>query len=402
MKRLNAYRRFIGNSATINSIIDIFKSIVAEEDTIFDLAPEYDKYICFKNGIYNLDTSEFRRRDISDRFTTSLDWDYGEHYNKAVYDDIHTFFKKIQPDCEQRTFTVSFLKYCLKGGNPQAKFKMNIGYTAANGKTTEMDIHERAFPLYTDKLDRTIFSKTCTKRHKYANKLVTCPIRLAYINELDDSKLDEDFLKDFADGKDLPLEQMYGTMCNNSRIQCKLITTSNKDPNLAPDGGVIRRATIQQYTSRFVSKDAVDEKSFNYLLDPTWVDARFSQDVYKLAYFHFLLKEGHTSPLIVPEANLRLVTETLNENDEFRPRLEQHFVITGDLQDKVSHIDIQRSFPEMAVRALNGHLKRLGIVYDKDGSTHSIRKVYRGIRKYTENEANEFHFDPNLEFEDPE
>ena len=92
---------------------------------------------------------------------------------------------------------------------------MNIGYTAANGKTTEMDIHEKAFPLYTEKLDRTIFSKTCTKRHKYANKLVTCPIRLAYINELDDSKLDEDFLKDFADGKDLPLEQMYGTMCNN-------------------------------------------------------------------------------------------------------------------------------------------------------------------------------------------
>ena len=401
-KRLNVYKRFIGNSATINSIIEIFKSIVAEEDTLFELAPEYDKYICFRNGIYNLDTSKFRHRDISDRFTRSLDWDYGKTCNKAILDDIHTFFTKIQPDREQRKFTVSFLKYCLKGGNPQAKFKMNIGYTAANGKTTEMDIHEKAFPLYTEKLDRTIFSKTCTKRHKYANKLVTCPIRLAYINELDDSKLDEDFLKDFADGKDLPLEQMYGTMCNNSRIQCKLITTSNKDPNLLPDGGVIRRATIQQYTSRFVSKDAVDENNNNYLLDPTWVDTRLSQDAYKLAYFHFLLKEGHTAPLIIPEANLRLVTQTLNENDDFLPQLEQLFVITKESTDKVSYLDIQRSFPNMQVRVLNGHLKRLGITYDKNGSTHSIRKVYRGIRKYTENEANEFHYDPNLEFEDPE
>jgi hypothetical protein len=28
---------------------------------------------------------------------------------------------------------VSFLKYCLKGGNPQRIYKMNIGYSAANG-----------------------------------------------------------------------------------------------------------------------------------------------------------------------------------------------------------------------------------------------------------------------------
>ena len=408
-KRLHIYKRFTGNSATINAIIDIFKSIVTVEDTLFDLAPEYDKYISFKNGVYNLDTSKFRHRDISDRFTLSLDWDYGKHYNKAIFDDIHEFFNKIQPKQEQKTFTVSFLKYCLRGGNPQALFKMNVGHTAANGKTTEMDIHERAFPLYTDKLDRTIFSKNCTKRHKYAHKLVTSPIRLAYINELDDTRLDEDFLKDFADGKDLPLEQMYGTMCNNSRIQCKLITTSNKDPNLLPDGGVIRRATIQQYTSRFVSQDAVDSENHKYLLDPTWVDTRFSQDAYKLAYFHFLLKEGRISPLTVPDANLRLVTQTLNENDDFLPQLEQHFVITKESTDKVSYLDIQRSFPNMQVRVLNGHLKRLGITYDKNGSTHSIRKVYRGIRKYTqdeteytENETNELENDSNLKFEDPE
>ena len=93
-----------------------------------------------------------------------------------------------------------FLKYCLKGGNPQKIFKMNIGYTAANGKTTEMDIHETVFPIYTYKLDRSSFSQNCTKRHKYMLKLVKFPIRLAYINELDDSKLDADFLKEFVDG----------------------------------------------------------------------------------------------------------------------------------------------------------------------------------------------------------
>ena len=404
-KRLNAYKKFIRNDATINSILSIFKSIVKVEDTLFDLSPEYDNYISFKNGIYNLDTGHFRRRNVSDRFTKSLDWDYTPEVHSEIYNDIHTFFKKIQPDAEQRRFTVSFLKYCLWGGNPQAKFKMNIGYTAANGKTTEMEIHERAFPLYTDKLDRTIFNQTCTKRHKYCNKLVTLPIRLAYINELDDSKLDEDFLKDFADGKNIELEKMYGTMCENSRMQCKLITTSNKDPNLLPDGGVIRRATIQKYESRFVSASDVNEKKHIYLMDPTWVETRFSQDSYKQMYFLYLLAEGHIRPLNVPEANARLVAQTLNENDDFLPKLETHFVVTKDPKDKVSYLDIQKCFENMPVRALNGHLKRLGIEYDKNGSTNSTRKVYRGIRKYSMSEMQEMNSDHSellIDDDDPE
>ena len=57
-----------------------------------------------------------------------------KHYNEAVFDDVHNSFSKIQPEQEQRTFTIYFLKYCLKGGNPQKLYKMNIGYTAANGK----------------------------------------------------------------------------------------------------------------------------------------------------------------------------------------------------------------------------------------------------------------------------
>ena len=60
--------------------------------TLFDLSPEYDKYISFKNGIYNLDTGEFRARDISDRFTEALDWDYSDTYSNFCFDDTNQFF----------------------------------------------------------------------------------------------------------------------------------------------------------------------------------------------------------------------------------------------------------------------------------------------------------------------
>ena len=75
-----------------------------------------------------------------------------------------------------------------------------------------------------------------------------------------------------------------------------------------------------------------------YLMDPTWVETRFSQDSYKQMYFLYLLAEGHIRPLNVPEANARLVAQTLNENDDFLPKLETHFVVTKDPKDKVSYL----------------------------------------------------------------
>ena len=161
------YREFLSKHSTIESTVKIFKMIVDEEDTIFDLNPDYDKFFSFKNGIYNLDTGEFRRRTRSDKLTRALPFDYSPDYDLSAYTDINEFFSKLQPDPEQKTFTVSFLKYCLKGGNEQSKFKMNIGSTGANGKTSEMDCFHKAFPIYTTKLHRSCFTMNCSKRHKY-------------------------------------------------------------------------------------------------------------------------------------------------------------------------------------------------------------------------------------------
>ena len=58
---------------------------------------------------------------------------------------------------------------------------------------------------------------------------------------------------------------------------------------------------------------------------------------------------------------------------------------------------LQRYFPEIVVRVLNQHLKRLGIEYDKNGMTNSTRKVYKGIRKYTQSELLEMEGGENPE-----
>ena len=54
-------------------------------------------------------------------------------------------------------------------------------------------------------------------------------------------------------------------MTEESMIQCKLMTTSNKNPHIDVDEGVLRRATIQHYTSRFVAESSVNEKNHCYI-----------------------------------------------------------------------------------------------------------------------------------------
>ena len=53
---------------------------------------------------------------------------------QEAHDKVIDFFAKIQPNKEQRDFTIGYLAYSITGDTSQCIFKMNIGYTASNGK----------------------------------------------------------------------------------------------------------------------------------------------------------------------------------------------------------------------------------------------------------------------------
>ena len=135
-------------------------------------------------------------------------------------------------------------------------------------------------------------------------------------------------------------------------------------------------------------------------MDTTWIDDRFKLDSYKLAYFHFLLNVG--GPLVVPERNKGLVEEQVLENDDFFDTFSEHFVITKNLKDAVSSSDIRQAFSDMPVRVFNGHIKRHGIVYDRNGKRGGNRGLYRGIKFYTLDETELSEFVCKSEIDDPE
>ena len=376
-KDVSKYKMYCSHDGTVNGIINIFKSIITFTDTQFDNEKSTYDILAFKNGNLNLTTGEFKRRTRFDYQTKCLSFDYDILYDQNAYDEIDDFFRKIQPDEIQRKFTVEFLRYCLQGGNPEAKMKMNIGYSACNGKSTELELHETVFDIYTYKLNRDTFNKGCNKLHKYLAKCISHPIRLAYVNELDEKKLDHQLLKDIIDCKSLELEKLYSTMTEESNLQAKFMTTSNNDPSFSADKGLMRRVAFQHYNSQFVKEELVNEDDHKYLIDKYYIN-KFDRDEYKLAYTHYLLNANKN--LTVPKENEELVSTMICENDEIYSILTEHFEITNSRDDKVSFADVQSLFPDLKVQQLNRELKRFDINYDKNLQINGRRKVYLGLK----------------------
>jgi len=373
-----------------NNIWKEVQSLIAGQnnDVVFDVGQEQHYNIHFNNGVYEIKNKKFRYRTCEDYITKILPYDYipKENVNTDAIKETNELFKKIQPNEEQRKFQLSYLAYCITGNTGKQIMKMNIGYSASNGKSTELAIHQNTFPIYTCKLDKRTFNEGFEKRHKQFYQLIREPIRLAYIEELDRRKLDVDILKDVVDGKRLDVEILFGTK-DEKPIQSKLLTCSNKDFNMDVDEGVLRRCRIQLYESRFVDEEdePIDEKNHIYNKEEK-IENKYLEEHYRNAYFHLLLE--HIDSVDVPKIAKELFKETASEYDTFTNTLEEKYEITKNEKDYVTKNDLACHFELKHIKfekVLN-EIKRIGLKYDrtkrcKDKEGNTQRGVIYGLKE---------------------
>ncbi|MGI9555546.1 MAG: PriCT-2 domain-containing protein [Cyanophyceae cyanobacterium] len=354
----------------------------------FDLCEEQLYNLHFRNGCYELRNKRFRKRTQKDYITQYLDWDYSETVDDAILQELKDFYAKIQPDKTQFKYMMEWLAHCLCGSIGNQKFKMNIGYSAQNGKSTEFKIHNAVFPIYSMKLDNSTFENGYSKRHKQMIHLVTKPIRFAYCEELRSKKLDTDFLKEFVDGSDMNVEVMYGTSMTKT-IQAKLSTCSNKDFNLDKDCGIKRRGTVQFYTSKF--KDDVEDDYTNHVYNKIkGYEKRFLDVRYKNAYFHILLAHFNED-FDIPESNENAFSDIMNEYDECGSILAGHFELTNDDKDRIEKTELLAFFNEHVAKKYDSaaflrEMKSNGVKYNRQLRVNGKMGVFMGIKRLEEDE----------------
>jgi len=324
---------------TFSLLLNKLSSI--KNDIEFDVGVDNYFNIHFKNGVYDLKMKKFRSRIQTDYVTTFLDYNFIEieDISQNIQDEVYDFFKKVQPDEEQRNFTLGYLAYCITGDATKQIFKMNIGHTASNGKSTELSIHEKCFNIYTEKLDNRVLLTGFEKRHKHLINLVKQPIRLVYFEEMPKGKkLDVPFIKDFVDGKKMDCEIMFGTK-EKFKIQAKIMSVSNHDFECDTDEGILRRGRVQKYTSKFVDKSEINNH-IHFYEKIEGFENRFDDILYKNAYFHLLLK--YINNLTIPEKNKDEFKKTAEENDTILNDLLENFEITNNHLNTIGRNEIDK------------------------------------------------------------
>lgn len=360
----------------------------------FDIGKENHYNIHFKNGVYDMKAKKFRSRVETDYVTKFLDYDYMPltDISDEIQSEVLDFFTKIQPNEEQRKFTLSYLAYCITGNTGEQVFKMNIGHSASNGKSTELTIHEKCFPIYTEKMDNRVLLLNFEKRHKYLVSLVKKPIRLVYFEEMPKGKkLDVEFVKDFVDGRGIDCEIMFGTK-DKIKNQAKLMSASNHDFNCDTDAGIIRRGRVQKYNSRFV-----DEEEYHLLSDENHIYKKVKgyedmyDDVrYKNAYFHLLLQ--YVDKLYIPQENKDEFKKTAEDSDLVLNHILDTFILTGNSNDILSReeICISLGINKDKFADYKDKLQGKGCKWDSQKKAKYEGKwysgIFTGIRNMTEEE----------------
>ena len=393
-KKKNMYniKKQLGKVSFLNNVLNALKMLLSPNllDIDFDVNDEQLYNIQFKNRIYMLDKKQSRLRRKDDYVSKILDWNLKERKDipQKVFDDVMDFFVKIQPDHIDRTFTISWLAYCLQGKNPKQKMKMNIGYTAENGKSTELNIHSKIFPIYTEKLSAETFNLNYSKRHKQLRQLLEEPIRLTYIEEMKDEKLDGDFLKDYVDGTKIDCELLFGTKMVKP-IQAKLMTCGNRDFNLRSCKGVQRRGLVQFYNSKFKKYDEDVDESKHYYKRVDGFEKRFDDEDYKNAYFYILLDHYNHGELEIPERNENSFKKIMDDYDELDSCILYKYEFSDNPDDKIHKSDILNylndSIHDGKQIIKNHHLikeiKKHGIGYSAKERIHGSKQgVYTNIK----------------------
>jgi len=370
-------------------IIKEICGLLTNTDIIFDNNKSMDYCVNFKNGLIDLKkikncsngdfSKSFRKRERDDYVKSVLDYDFissGLENNKNYIDEI---ISSQLPNGKDREFIYRWFSYCMTGDTTEQKYLCSIGYKASNGKSTQSKIFDTCLPIYTKKFDNRTFSSNYSKSHKQFIHLQSRPIRYTYIEEIDQSNMDANLLKDYVDGYKLNVERLYGTS-EDVHLKSKLNICSNKDLTLQnADEGTLRRGIQLNFNVKFTSADAYEEmknKDGYAIGNKNLLNELFEcedSDKNKNAFIHLLL--DRVSDVIDNGLNENkyinnVFKETMEDYDTFKTFIDDTYDKTDDNNDRVSIVDFLDGYNDTLSKKITRNelvkeIKRVGLIYDR-------------------------------------
>ncbi len=358
----------------------------------FDAKLDSATYIvAYENGVLDLKTLKFRNGiQSTDYLTKVLPYNYekGTETDKAIVKK--ELMKILNMNPKHYDYYLSYLGYSMTGDASKEQIFLSVrGQKASNGKSVVFNALNDIISIYIKKLDQVFFNKDNKDRHKSIAELNG--IRIAFLNEMNEKKIDKELIKDICDGKPMPYKVMYGTTASMP-INFKIAIIGNTTLNVDADAGVKRRIKMAQLDSEFNEDFTEDnyekcqfkcDKKFDELLSTTYKYA-LMDIIYE--YSKKYVDNGYQL-CEYPEDWKEETTEAMAECDEFQVFFDKYFE-TGDVEKYfVSKVNLDMKLEMFKKKMTTNNLKdkfkslRIFFTYNKEKTLNGGKGVWYGIRE---------------------
>ena len=231
--------------------------------------------LCFKNGIIDFKTKEFRIGYPQDYVTkcTGIDYVvYDETKHTTTITEIVSFMEKLFPDNSLNKYMWDHLASCLIGTNLNQTFNIYRG-SGSNGKSILTDLMSQSLGDYKGTVPITLVTEKRNGIGGTSSEVIQLKgIRYAVMQEPSkDSKINEGVMKELTGGDPVQGRALY---CESETFepQFKLVVCTNSLFEInSQDDGTWRRIRICDFVSKFIDENEphTDDTPFVFEKDKT-------------------------------------------------------------------------------------------------------------------------------------
>ena len=303
---------------------------------------KFDNTICqihFNNGYMDLNDLTFKQREKGKHFITQyINRDYVPSTSEQRAQVLKPF-KMIYPNSADFDCIIGYFGSALSGKSTKDQDILFLLGLGSSGKSFILNLTSEAIGCYFKELNDDTFSLGNKNADKILNTFAKTPqIRISWVNELKDEKIDASLFKKFCDGQ-LTTTQLYKDGSFTVPHYSKAIITANTMPNIKIDTGISRRFKGFTHQSNFTNKkEDIDETSHIYKVDVDLLEKLVKANLLD-AWFDILATacngwlQGKKTPYTKNFEETR--DAVLMSNDWIQDFIDSNLKITNDDNDRI-------------------------------------------------------------------
>lgn len=274
--------------------------------------------VCYKNGVLDLSTMQFRPGHIDDGITFRLNGNYAEFDPTDIYvQQVLGFFEDLFPCPLTRDYVLKTLAQCLSGFQRPEEYYILTG-NGANGKSKLVGLISKTFGSYWEDVPVSLFLYRRAVSNQAQPELMAIKgKRICTIQEPENgSSLNMGIIKQLSGNDTVSGRNLYQSQ-QSFQPQTSFFMCCNNVPNISDsDGGTWRRIKIITMKSQFVANPRLPfQKPIDYELDKKmemWPDAFLSV---LLHYYQLskIQKKEESPDMIADQNEIRKDVDFINQ-----------------------------------------------------------------------------------------